>query len=101
MTSKDFNELAEKVLSRTGETLTRKHGEYSLDEDVLGVFKRAGELQHEKASKALLGMLAKHVVSIYDHVVDDIPMTDDMALEKIGDTINYCILLYACLKEER
>ena len=100
MTVSEFNSIAEDIIGRTHDTLVRKQGEYNLEDDRLGVFKRAGDIQQATASQALLGMLTKHIVSIYDHVVKNIPMTESMAAEKIGDTINYCVLLYAVLKEE-
>ena len=53
--------------------------------------------------KALIGMLAKHLVSVLDMVdsfgKEDLPTTSFID-EKIGDSINYLILLEAMLKED-
>ena len=55
----------------------------------------------QSPEKALVGMLAKHLVSILD-IVDAIPKqipTPALVEEKIGDAVNYLILLEALLKE--
>lgn len=52
--------------------------------------------------KALLGMWIKHVISIADCINDDDDRQDvkiSMWDEKIGDAINYLILLEALIKE--
>ena len=51
--------------------------------------------------KALVGMWTKHIISILD-IVDGIEAkapADAVIEEKIGDAVNYLILLEAMLKE--
>ena len=100
MTNQIFNEVAEKLLNNTHNTLIRKQNEYSLDEDRLSCFKRAAHIQQTTNAKALAGMLTKHVVSIYDMIASETAPTEAMALEKCGDAINYLVLLYAIWMEE-
>lgn len=100
MTNQAFNEITEKLLQNTHNTLIRKQGEYSLDEDRLSCFKRAAHIQQTTNAKALAGMLSKHIVSIYDMISAETPPTEAMALEKCGDAINYLVLLYATWAEE-
>ena len=83
------------------EILQRKTKEYTGDDtDRLGAFKAAAALQHTTPERALAGMLAKHIVSLYDMCFDggagyDIGTWD----EKITDSLNYLFLLKAIVKE--
>lgn len=100
MNSKNFNKLVEDSLDKVRGVLVKKTAEYNLDDDRLSVFKRAGALQKGSPEEALLGMLSKHIISIYDMVLSQ----DDYGMEKWDekciDTINYMILLLALEKEK-
>ena len=71
-------------------------------DDRLHNFKVAGKLQKCTPVKALGGMMAKHTVSVYD-LIDDYEqgkaISKEMWAEKIGDSINYLLLLTALLEE--
>lgn len=99
MTNEQFNAIAEHLLQNTANTLIKKASEYSMDTDRLSNFKQAARLQRCTPEQALQGYLTKHIISIYDRVTyaQDFPL--ELAEEKIGDTINYLILLYALLAE--
>lgn len=99
MTLNDFNTIVDSLLDTTKNTLIRKTDEYNLDVDRLSCFKRAAAIQQVTSAQALLGMMTKHIVSIYDIVESDTWVTEAMAKEKIGDAINYLCLLYAVLAE--
>ena len=100
MTAKDFDKVVDELVSHACKTLKSKAGEYSRDTDRLSCFKRAAGVQQVTPSQALLGMMTKHVISIYDCITSGNKFTEAMAKEKIGDNINYLILLYGLLKEE-
>lgn len=100
MTHERFNEIVEELLKTTQNTLIRKEDEYSLDTDRLSTFKKAAVIQHQTNAQALLGMMTKHIVSIYDIVEQNKPVSKALANEKIGDAINYLCLLYAVLEEQ-
>ena len=54
--------------------------------------------------KALGGMMAKHTVSVYDLIEDyeqGKTISQEMWAEKIGDSINYLLLLTALLEEDK
>lgn len=103
MTTKELEAVFEEQVQRCREVLLIKGKEYTPDEaDRFSSFKTAAELQHTTQANALLGMLAKHVVSLFDmgfvgenHF--DMPVWD----EKITDALNYLFILTAILKEER
>ena len=100
MITKDFNEVVQSQLDYCKQLLITKGQEYSLDEDRLLVFKRAAELQGESPKQALCGMMAKHIISIYDMCMSDQTFDDAKWTEKITDAMNYLLLLKAMVKEE-
>lgn len=81
--------------------LQKKTKEYTGDDtDRLGAFKAAAALQHTTPQRALTGMLAKHIVSLYDMCFDDSASYDISTWnEKITDSLNYLFLLKAIVKE--
>ena len=100
MLTKDFNKLVEIKLEKIKQVLVNKTAEYNLDTDRLSVFKQAGNLQNITPEKALLGMLTKHIISIYDMVNSGDLYTLEKWDEKCIDAINYLLLLLG-LEEER
>lgn len=80
---------------------TKKKKEYTGDsQDRLSAFKVAAAMQGCSSERALAGMMAKHIVSLYDMCYAD-SETFDMATwdEKITDSLNYLFLLRAVVEE--
>lgn len=100
MTIERFNEIIQQQLRKTADLLTVKGNEYAPDVDRLAAFKQAADLQQISVPEALGGMLAKHIVSIYQMLHDASLYTDEKWDEKINDAINYLLLLKACIAEE-
>lgn len=102
MTNDKFNEILERRLEATRRILEKKAEEYSTDQDRLHNFKRAAKMLGVTPEQALLGMKAKHDISIMD-MVNDIAAYQKFDLgyveEKIGDSINYLVLLEALIIE--
>ena len=103
MNVKDFNKLLEARIKMTREVLDSKNKEYASDVDKLHNFKRAGKMLQIAPEYALVGMMVKHTISILD-IVDKINNnkeypTKEMIEEKVGDNVNYLILLEALIKE--
>ena len=103
MNVKDFNEMLEERIKKTREVLAAKNKEYASDVDKLHNFKRAGKMLQIAPEYALVGMMVKHTISILD-IVDKINNnkeypTKEMIEEKVGDNVNYLILLEALIKE--
>ena len=103
MDNAEFNRIVERRMVLIKQILTSKAKEYARGER-LHNFKRAAALAAITPEMALRGMLAKHIVSIWD-LVDDIENDFEPAhllafsKEKIGDAINYLILLEAIIEE--
>ena len=102
MRTEQFEEVINNRIETCKSVLCSKAEEYATD-DRLHNFKVAGKLQKCTAVKALGGMMAKHTVSVYD-LIDDYEqgkaISKEMWTEKIGDSINYLLLLTAMLEEK-
>jgi len=104
MNTKQFARILDSRLEKISNVLSAKAGEYSSDIDRLHNFKVAAQLEVEPITpeRALVGMWRKHLVSVLD-MVDGLDRgklpSEAMIDEKIGDTINYGILLEALFRE--
>lgn len=105
MKHEDFNDLCSQLILHCDSTLIAKTNEYSSSEDRLHNFKVAARITNSSPVQALLGMKAKHTVSILDmchrHSLTGQVQDKDYVFEKIGDEINYLILLAALLLEAK
>ena len=88
-----------KQLDKSVEVLCSKAKEYATT-DRLHNFKVAAQIQGISTSEALVGMMAKHTVSIYDMVRSGNAYSAEMWDEKITDHINYLLLLKAVIEEK-
>jgi hypothetical protein len=100
MNASEFQELLEHRLAKIEAILGAKGKEYSSENDRLHNFKTAARIDNETPEESLWGMAKKHLVSIMD-IISALPYCPSIALmdEKIGDMINYLILLEALLIE--
>lgn len=98
MTPEQFQDIFNHVFNRSNRVLFDKAREYAPGEDRLHNFKVAAALQGCTTKQALAGMLSKHIVSIFDMIRDEAYGASNPVEtweEKMGDAINYLILLYA------
>jgi hypothetical protein len=102
MTNEKFQIILDKRLNSIQSVLASKATEYATSSDRLHNFNRAAQILGIDRRSALTGMLSKHLVSILDIVdnFENIKPSFEMIEEKIGDAINYLILLEAMLKED-
>jgi len=98
--NKRFNQLVERRIDRIRKVLRSKGGEYASDQDRLHNFKVAARIDDETPSQSLWGMFKKHLVSVIDLKNGTHRVTSHLVDEKIGDAINYLILLEALMVEE-
>lgn len=102
MTNEIFNEVTAERVRMCIDVMCKKSDEYATDNDKLHNFKVAASLQGCSDIKALGGMMCKHTVSIYD-LINDFEAGKDISIdlwnEKIGDSINYLLLLNAMVIE--
>jgi hypothetical protein len=102
MKADDFKKVLQERMNKTWGILALKAKEYASDSDRLHNFKRAAAMQNITPEKALIGMFAKHMVSIMD-MVDDLDLDRHNRMEtwdeKLGDAINYLALLEGLIVE--
>ena len=101
ITQQEVNAVFDEQVQLCADILQKKTKEYTGDDtDRLGAFKTAAALQHTTPERALAGMLAKHIVSLYDMCFDgDTDYDISTWNEKITDSLNYLFLLKAIIKE--
>lgn len=103
MNADHFAQIAEARIAHCRTTLIAKGAEYARGGDRLHNFKTAARINGTGPELALWGMLAKHIVSVHDMVIDaEAGVVPSMAMlnEKITDWINYGLLLEGLLVEQ-
>ena len=101
MTNEQFENRVAMRMSLCAKTLLKKGKEYNINtDDRLSAFKAAAALENVNPAEALGGMLAKHLVSIYDMLPHFDCISSDIWEEKIGDAINYLLILDALIYED-
>ena len=101
MNTETFNKIIREQIERCENTLCKKADEYAT-EDRLHNFKVAAGIQNCLPTTALAGMMAKHTVSVYDMIrglEEGKSCPIELWDEKIGDSINYLLLLAAAVRE--
>ena len=98
MNTKQFDKIINKTIDNCKNVLCSKAKEYAT-EDRLHNFKIAATLQGITPLQALQGMATKHTVSIADMIASGQAYSSEMWDEKIGDSINYLLLLRALVED--
>lgn len=99
MTPEHFEQVFDEQMIRCRSTLSVKADEYATS-DRLHNFKVAAKLQSTTERDALGGMMAKHIVSVFDLCRQEELAPIPVWNEKIGDALNYLFLLRAIVEEE-
>lgn len=102
MTLEQFEGVFEARIDLCRRVLIGKNQEYARGGDKLSNFKKASGMLGQTPEGALQGMMTKHQVSIADLIQDlDKGIHHPMSMweEKIGDSINYLLLLRGLLEE--
>lgn len=103
MNNAEFDGIVKRRMEAIGSTLLKKQDEYAKSNDVFHNFHRASAILHVTRQQALMGMASKHLVSVLDMVDKNAEgefIPEDLFREKIGDLINYLIILEAMFEEE-
>ena len=100
----EFESVLNRRLELTRKVLASKREEYAADGDRMSNFRRAALMLGCTRQRALVGMMAKHWVSILD-MVDQWEekktiFSAERIEEKVGDAINYLVLLEAIMKDD-
>jgi hypothetical protein len=98
VTDQEFTEFVDDKIDKYQAILLRKQVEYAT-EDRLHNFRVAAAFQQCTTEQALFGFLAKHLVSLSDMCKSGRRYADDIWDEKIGDAVNYLLLLRAVVED--
>ena len=100
-----FDQIVQNRIGKIQSILIDKAKEYATLTDRYHNFNVAGKILGTTPERALIGMWMKHLVSVLDLVewLDFQPekLTEEIIDEKIGDAINYLILLEGMLQSRR
>lgn len=102
MKHEDFDKVIEARISLIRSTLASKGGEYSSEDDVFESFKAIsnGLSLHDDSTQVLWELLTKHLYSIRKMIESSVAPSKEHMQEKIGDAINYLILLEGIFTED-
>lgn len=99
MTSEQFDKIVEEQIDSIRAVLKSKAQGYATDDDILHNFKAGAKEFGGVPSQVCWGYLLKHLVSVMDLAKGVRIGSREHIDEKIGDSINYLILLKAILLE--
>lgn len=103
MTATEFQAILDSRLDKIRAVLASKAGEYATDKDRLHNFKRSAGLMGRSRFEVCAAFMTKHLTSIFD-MVDErsrgVHVPPERVDEKIGDAVNYLILLEALFLEK-
>lgn len=104
MTAAEFDDILEERIGKTRAVLASKAVGYASAADRLHNFKRSAAFTGETAAQVCVGFMTKHLTSLLD-IVDAAAagarVNQETLDEKIGDAVNYLVLLEAILLEGR
>jgi len=97
----DFDIVLERRINLTRKVLAEKAGEYATESDRFSNFRVAGKILGCSPEMALWGFAVKHLVSVIG-IVEAVDQGEEVDLDlvdaKIGDLINYLILLECLIR---
>lgn len=99
MDAETFNQIFDELTGQMRHVLVEKAKEYADDTDRLHNFQIGASFVQGTPEQALWGFLVKHLVSISDMVKSGKYYHASVWDEKIGDALNYLVLLRAQVYE--
>ena len=100
MKQDQFDLILKSRLESIKNVLGGKAQEYAINDDRLHNFKVAARIAGNTPREALWGMAMKHLVCVDDMIKGHTTPTPYLINEKLGDMINYLVLLEAVLIEQ-
>ena len=102
MNSIDFDKLVERRIGLIRDVLAAKGAEYAtpFGDDRLHNFRRQAEMQRTTMAKTAWSLVAKQIVSTQDMIESGKQYPGHLWDEKLGDIINYAILIEAIVRDD-
>lgn len=95
-----FDQMVKRRVKLIREIFATKHVEYTPNGNPFENFDKAAVFNNTTPAKALWGMATKHFISVKQICESDKKHSHDFIDEKIGDSINYLILLNGMLDRD-
>lgn len=100
MTHDEFKQVFERRYQQSSAVLQKKAMEYATSTERLQNFKDGALLLETTPEAYALCLMTKHLISLRDAIAVEKPMSQEFVDEKIGDIINYLILIEAIVTEK-
>ncbi len=100
MKKEKFSKIIEETFGNINHLYAIKSKEYAKEDNVFINFEEASNITRLSREQSLLGMFAKHLVSVIDMVHSGEKYPKEYIEEKINDSILYLILLKTMLEEK-
>jgi hypothetical protein len=100
MTHLEFNDIVNKRFSKAKKVLLLKAEDYATDADRLRNFKDGAFINQISEEEYALALVTKHFIALRDFITGEKDITVKFIDEKIGDIINYMLLIEAILTEK-
>lgn len=101
MDRETYNKLVENLIEKTRDTLVNKNKEYAPGDMPLVNFYRSADILALEPELVALGFQTKHITSVIDMLQSQKDYPLELWEEKLGDMINYCILIYCLIYEKK
>jgi hypothetical protein len=100
MNQEEFTYLVDKRLVHCKNVLNKKADDYASKKDRLHNFKLGAALIRQTPEQFAMELATKHIIAISDKLVNKEVMSAAFVTEKIGDVINYMLLIEALNQEK-
>jgi hypothetical protein len=99
VTRSEFELLLDAQLAAVRSTLAAKREEYAPGDDVLANFARGAAIAEESPARYLWCCLSKHLASLAEMTKEPTAYDATRWREKVGDAVNYLLLLEAMVHD--
>jgi len=97
----NLSEIADDLFEKCHNVLVAKNKDYSGATDSLRNFKVSAEVSGVTMSQGILTRLMDKMLRVGNLIKNEAVVKDESIYDTLMDAINYCVILYAALQEER
>ena len=101
MNRQRLEQIFENRIAECRETMGMKGKVYATDENRLSNFYAGAELAKLTPQQYAFSLVSKHIIALRDKINADEPMSDEFITEKMGDIINYMVLIEGLEREDK
>ena len=102
MNKETFEKYKNHLLKKAVKVRSAKEEEYHSTTDLIGSFRKIASFRNKRVAPTIMTLVGKQFVSLSEMVDDaDTVYPIEVWEEKLVDSINYLLKLYAAIREER